>query len=422
MEGDAGSGSARPGPNYTSCLNVLTIALNETCDGKSWYTSTKELQLASLEFCIACRSYQTLHLNVDAKTPRRLLAAADTPPPHPKRLRGTRLPSLRARSVTWNMPTEAKLRDPIFAMTDIDHLEFGRWFRGSLEAVAWPRRLKTIDMRVSLFNKPIDLVEWPASLQRIGFSDSFNQPIERAQFPGSLRQLIFYGWSSFNQPIAGSVLPTSMQELALGAEFNQPIEDIVWPLSLRKLYLGFKFNQPIERVVFPSALQEFTVGGEFNQPIESVRWPDSLQILVFGMDFNRPIDNVRWPASLQEITFACYDDHVDDQVDVYADFNQSIGSSVWPASLRQLTLGENFKQSLLGLGTWMPNLEAFRLLDHINYSGTQNSLLRGIEWPKGLNQLTVFKDSNLDGVVIPPTVQVVYRYNVHGGPYSDTED
>ncbi|CAM9272430.1 unnamed protein product [Ectocarpus sp. 13 AM-2016] len=296
------------------------------------------------------------------------------------------------------MPTEAELRNPISAMTDIDHLQFGRWFGGSLEAVAWPRRLKTIDMHESHFDKPIDLVQWPASLQRLRVS------------------------GHFNQPIAGGVLPTSMQELALGAEFNQPIEDIVWPLSLRKLYLGFKFNQPIERVVFPSALQEFTVGGEFNQPIESVRWPDSLQILVFGMDFNRSIDNVRWPASLQEITFGCYDDHVDDQAEVYADFNQSIGSSVWPASLRRLTLGEKFNQSLLGLGTWMPNLEAFRLLDQINYSRTPNSLLRGIEWPKGLNQLTVLKESNLDGVVIPPTVQVVYRDNVHGGLYSDTED
>ncbi|CAN0022744.1 unnamed protein product [Ectocarpus sp. 6 AP-2014] len=63
----------------SSCLNALVVALNETCNGKSWYTSTKELQLASLEFCVACRNYQTLHLKVDAQIPRRLLCKGRCP-------------------------------------------------------------------------------------------------------------------------------------------------------------------------------------------------------------------------------------------------------------------------------------------------------------------------------------------------------
>ncbi|CAM9581862.1 unnamed protein product, partial [Ectocarpus sp. 12 AP-2014] len=99
------SPSCALGPRRNSCLKALTVALNETCNGKSWYTSTKELQLASLELCMTCRHHQTLHLTVDAHTPRRLLAAADAPSPHPKRLCGTRVPRLRARRVTWNVPT-----------------------------------------------------------------------------------------------------------------------------------------------------------------------------------------------------------------------------------------------------------------------------------------------------------------------------
>lgn len=61
----------------------------------------------------------------------------------------------------------------------------------------------------------------------------------------------------------------------------------------------------------------------------------------------------------------------------------------------------------------MPNLEGFRLLDYdINYNTPrEDSLLRGIEWPKGLRQLTVFEDSNLDGVEIPSSVKVSYRCN-----------
>ncbi|CAM9366990.1 unnamed protein product [Ectocarpus sp. 12 AP-2014] len=55
----------------------------------------------------------------------------------------------------------------------------------------------------------------------------------------------------------------------------------------------------------------------------------------------------------------------------------------------------------------MPNLEAVRVLDWEYHSRD----LRGIQWPKGLREPTVFKVSSLDGVVIPSTVQV-YRPHV----------
>ncbi|CAN0401068.1 unnamed protein product [Ectocarpus fasciculatus] len=61
----------------------------------------------------------------------------------------------------------------------------------------------------------------------------------------------------------------------------------------------------------------------------------------------------------------------------------------------------------------MPNLEELYVLDweydsddEIVSSGV--SLLRGIEWPKGLRELTVFDHSWLDWVEIPSTVKV-YR-------------
>ncbi|CAN0558407.1 unnamed protein product [Ectocarpus sp. 12 AP-2014] len=186
MDGDVGSGSAKPGPTRNSCLNAFYVALGETRDGKSWYTSTKELQLASLEFCMACRAYKTLHLIVDVRIPRMLLAAADGPLRHPKRLSRTRVPRLIARHVTWNMPTAAELRSPIFALMELDHLEFGGAFEGSLEAVTWPRRLESIAFHnFSPFNTPIDLVKWPASLKRLAFGNSFNQPIEHVEFPAT---------------------------------------------------------------------------------------------------------------------------------------------------------------------------------------------------------------------------------------------
>ncbi|CAM9798897.1 unnamed protein product [Ectocarpus sp. 12 AP-2014] len=202
---------------------------------------------------MACRNYQTLHLKVDSQIPRRLLAAADAPPPHPKRLGSTRVPRLRARRVTWNLQTAAEWRNPIFAMMGVECLFLGDAFEGSLEAVAWPPRLKTLEFaKRSRFDQPVDLVEWPASLQRLGFGNNFDQtPIERAKFPASLQELTF--GHNFNQPIEGTVWPDSLQRLLdLGVQFSQPIEDIVWPPSLRKLKLGYEFELPIQRVVFQS--------------------------------------------------------------------------------------------------------------------------------------------------------------------------
>ncbi|CAN0024580.1 unnamed protein product [Ectocarpus fasciculatus] len=415
------------GPTRTSCLNALIVSLNETCDGKIWYTSTKELQLVSLEFCVACRSYQTVHLKIDSRIPRRLLAAAAAPPPHPTRLFGTRVPRLRARRVTWNMRTAVELKTPLFALTDVDCLEFGKKFEGSLEAVAWPQRLKTIAFFYrSRFNEPIDLVKWPASLQRLVFGGSFNrpegplcaadsenfyalfdQPIEGVSWPDSLELLVF--GPIFNQPIEKAAWPASLKQLIFDTDsrFNQPIERVVWPTSLQQLTMGEYFNQPIQRAAFPASLQQLIFAGEFNQPIEGVLWPDSLQRLEFGSGFNQSVDNVKWPASLQELAFGWVVDEGDNRMLIFSNFNQPIGRSAWPASLRRLTLGELFSQSLEGLGTWMPNLESFRLLDYSEDDAGGDSLLRGIEWPKALRELTVFKEASLDGVVIPSSVQVI---------------
>ncbi|CAB1103084.1 unnamed protein product [Ectocarpus sp. CCAP 1310/34] len=423
MEGEDGSGSARPGirnsvsgsdarknrrnggvlmrpstilrvqkgPTRKFCLEALIVALNETCDGKSWYTSTKELQLASLDFCIACRNCQTVHLNVDEQIPRRLLASADAPPPHPKRLCWTRVPRLRSRRVTWNMPTAAKLRTPIFAMTDMEYLEFGDAFGDSLEAVPWPEHLRTMEFHHdSPFDQTIELVQWPPFLQNVTFGGDFNQPIERVKFPASLQQLIFRTSSSrFDQPIAEVVLPASLQLLELGGDFNQPSEDVVWPASL----------------------QQLTFGNRLNHPIEGTVWPDSLQTLVVGVDFNQPVDNVRWPASLQELTFGWCDEFAGNGMVIFANFDQPIGSSVGPALLRRLVLGHMFRQSLQGLGTWMPNLEVLHLL-HYHGSGLGDSnFLREIEWPKGLRHLTLLEGTSIDGVDIPLAVQVLFAYN-----------
>ncbi|CAN0299264.1 unnamed protein product [Ectocarpus sp. 8 AP-2014] len=186
-----------------------------------------------------------MHLKVDAQIPRRLLAAVDAPPPNAKRLCSTRLPRLRARRVTWNITAAEELGIPIFATTNVDYLKFDCAFEGSLEAVAWPRRLKTIEFHCcSPFNQPVGLVKWPASLH----------------------------------------------ELVFGREFDQRIEHVLWPDSLQALTFGYEFNQPIDRVQWPESLQRLGFMERFNQRIEDVSWPDLLQTFEFGTDFDQPIE------------------------------------------------------------------------------------------------------------------------------------
>ncbi|CAN0432129.1 unnamed protein product [Ectocarpus sp. 12 AP-2014] len=83
----------------------MIVALWDPLDGKEWYTSTSQLQLASLQFCMACRSVPQMHLRVEFRTPRHLWVAPTT-----LRTRNemqpitARVPAFRPRKVTWNIP------------------------------------------------------------------------------------------------------------------------------------------------------------------------------------------------------------------------------------------------------------------------------------------------------------------------------
>ena len=72
-----------------------------------------QLQLASLEFCAACRSVPTLHVNVGKDTPISLWMGAPAPAQETrgrKRLSSTCVPVVRAHEVTWDLSSWALLR------------------------------------------------------------------------------------------------------------------------------------------------------------------------------------------------------------------------------------------------------------------------------------------------------------------------
>ncbi|CAN0043982.1 unnamed protein product, partial [Scytosiphon promiscuus] len=392
-----------PDPAHSSCLGAFGVALSQTCDGKEWYASTRELQLASLQFCAACRGATTLTLRVDRDIPRRLLAAADAPPPNRKKLCRTRVPRLRARRVVWDLPTAAELRTSVYAVAEAREMHFSRKFVESLEGVVWPRCLRILEVHSGALSSDLSMagVVWPGSLQRLTFGGRFNQPMEEVVFPASLVEVSFgfyfnrsierISWPAglrrlkflfdFNQPIRAVTWPDSMTQLTLGSTFNRPIHGVKWPASLLQLTFGYYFDKPIEGVVWPATLQRLTFGRHFDRPIEGAAWPDSLRQLTFGEGFDQPIGLVRWPASLEDLhigTLSGFFMRVPG-VRMLSDFNHPIGGARWPASLRRLTLGGDFLCSCQRLKSWMPNLEHLTLLpqDRSAYP----SLLGGVEWP-----------------------------------------
>ncbi|CAN0073129.1 unnamed protein product, partial [Ectocarpus sp. 6 AP-2014] len=176
-------------------LDVLMATLNPACDGQAtrWYESTLELQRASRAFCEACRSFQTLHVRIDGRTPPSLWSPASS-----------RVPAVQAFGMTWVLGCSSAER------------------RGSL---LLQQRLKRLAINL---DTPLDTTSWPIALEQLSFGNGFNQPIAGVEWPVSLRQLSF--GERFNQPIVDVEWPVSLQQLSFGDYFDQPIVGVVWPV------------------------------------------------------------------------------------------------------------------------------------------------------------------------------------------------
>ncbi|CAN0253896.1 unnamed protein product [Scytosiphon promiscuus] len=268
-------------PTRDRCLQALTVSINQAGGTRQWYTETKELQLASLQICRACRGAHTVHLRVDRDIPSTVLATVDGSHRNSRRVIPPRVPRLRVRRVTWNLPSIDLMSDFMDALVEVEELFFGDAFDRSVAIRAWPSGLKRVEFGwYSRFNLPIVGVTWPASLEELTFGRSFNQPVEEVTWPASLQQLTFKG--KLDQSVEDVKWPTSLRQLVFGVRFNHPIEEVTWPMSLQCVDLGDAFDQPIENVTWPTSLQELTIGNSFDHTIECATWPTSLQWVTFG--------------------------------------------------------------------------------------------------------------------------------------------
>ncbi|CAM9685605.1 unnamed protein product [Ectocarpus fasciculatus] len=370
-------------------LRAFRAVLGDTGDGKHWFSSTKQLQLASVHLCVECRSVRRQHLRVDDDIPEWLLGVAGVALRDTDSTFRSRVPRLRAREVTWKRDSAALLKKPLFALSEAESMTFGWSFDDAPGAVIWPRRLGRVVLGERLY-RAMDCISWPESLHRLTLGCDFNQPIAGIRWPSSLKQLTLCG---FNQSLQGVQWPASLQQLTFGLFFNQAIgANVTWPESLQQLTFGTDFNQALVGVTWPASLQQLRFGNNFDRDIEGVAWPPSLEQLTFGKNFNRAIEGVDWPSTLRKLSFGLK-------------FNRALGPVAGPSSLTHLTLGREFNQPLHGVRTWLPSLvELVLLSERKRYSHS----LSDVQWPRGLQTMTLGKSWVAAGLVLPRGLRLIY--------------
>lgn len=375
-------------------MDAFNVALNHAGDSWLSFESTMELQLVSLEFCVACRTVAVVHVKLEEGTPRSLWAHGESPLAMREFLCWEqricpRVPAVQAYSVTWGLSSGLVPQSSTpkivsssshFSVGDISRTFIRRSLVTHVNPVSAAAALLVVHTSGragenmpeigsklgSLLLGPIagtlllDLVKsvlpsreftttapnvgW-SRVRRLKFGDAFNGAMDNMLWPTSLLQLTF--GKQFNQSIIGVKWPASLRSVKFGWGFNQPIFGVEWPASLQYLVFEGSFNQSIDGVVWPASLRSLTFGFRFNQPIEEVEWSASLQTLTFGGQFDHPIVGVAWPASLQTLTFGNI-------------FNPSIEGVAWPPSLRTLTFGNSFNQPINGVA-WPSSLETLNM-------------------------------------------------------------
>ncbi|CAM9905362.1 unnamed protein product, partial [Ectocarpus sp. 4 AP-2014] len=213
----------------SQCLEALMVALDLACDGEKWYTSTQQLQLASLDLCKACRGVPTLALSVKRSTPEYLWAEAARGPrgrltgekkPPAARTR-TRVPSFGPRRVMWKLPAFELRLSPKELWANVQCLLFTGYHKDEVyDSFSWPTGLKRFDLGYRFFGS-IERVAWPATLERLNLGPHFNQSVQNV------------------------VWPESLQEICFGVKFCYNLDAVKWPASMRRVYLTGHHQKPV---------------------------------------------------------------------------------------------------------------------------------------------------------------------------------
>lgn len=124
---------------------------HDVLEGRSWYVSTLQLQLASMRVCRVVRGSIGFHLTIDKDTPH--IVCDGTFKGNLESVELMEVPVLRVWRVTWDDP-ERLLRD-----------------------VVWPDCLRELSMGDAV-GQSLEGMVWPSSLEQLTLGDSFRHPLE----------------------------------------------------------------------------------------------------------------------------------------------------------------------------------------------------------------------------------------------------
>lgn len=139
-------------PGGSLCLDAFIVTVNQAHirGMRRCYTSTLEPQLASMEFCKACRSVPTLHVRIGAQAPRNLWLPPESQTssnsPSSEDCISSRVPVVRAHGMTWTLPMEVLVRHVATKLWEwlVRFQLEGSISAASLESVVWPKHLKRL--------------------------------------------------------------------------------------------------------------------------------------------------------------------------------------------------------------------------------------------------------------------------------------
>jgi hypothetical protein len=228
-------------------LETLSVVLSQNTS-RSWYSSTKNLQLSSRDVCRACRETPTLVVSVTRNTPRRIWSSNPG---------DSRLPSPIFYGLEWALPLEALRFESRINLERVIFLRLSPpIFDIRLSCLSLFRNLK--HLKLEKFDEPVDRVTWPTYLVEIFFGNSFNQAIEKVTWPTSLERLSF--GNVFDQGVVGVCWPRSLKHVKFGKSFNHPVVGVAWPPFLEGIEFGTSFDKELDGVVWPPNFQNLSLG------------------------------------------------------------------------------------------------------------------------------------------------------------------
>lgn len=135
-----------------------------------------------------------------------------------------------------------------------------------------------------------------------------------------------------------------------------------------------------------SITPETSLAADCNVELSTIRWPEGTTEIALS-SFNQCMDSVAWPAGLETLWLGEPRVAYAMEYGIPDIFNKCIHGVSFPSGLREIFLGENFNRPIDGVD-WPKGLERLSLPGF-------NQSIRYVKWPPGLKALEFVSPKNI---------------------------